>query len=70
MAYRIKLKRSDVPTVVPSDNDLQVGEVAINTADQKMYVKDGLDNIVEVANKGVSDADATAKAVTMAIALG
>jgi len=70
MAYRIKLKRSDIPTVVPSDNDLQVGEVAINTADQKMYVKDGLGDVVEVANKGVSDADATAKAVTMAIALG
>tara|TARA_Y100000389_G_scaffold130716_1_gene128115 strand:- start:740 stop:952 length:213 start_codon:yes stop_codon:yes gene_type:complete len=70
MAYRIKLKRSDVPTVVPSDNDLQVGEVAINTADQKMYVKDGFENVIEVANKGVSDADATAKAVTMAIALG
>lgn len=67
---RIKLKRSDVPTVVPSDNDLQVGEVAINTADQKMYVKDGFENVIEVANKGVSDADATAKAVTMAIALG
>ena len=67
---RIKLKRSDIPTVVPSDNDLQVGEVAINTADQKMYVKDGFENVIEVANKGVSDADATAKAVTMAIALG
>ena len=67
---RIKLKRSDIPTVVPSDNDLQIGEVAINTADQKMYVKDGFENVIEVANKGVSDADATAKAVTMAIALG
>ena len=67
---RIKLKRSDIPTVVPSTTELQIGEVAINTADQKMYVKDGLENIVEVANKGVSDADATAKAVTMAIALG
>ena len=67
---RIKLKRSDIPTVVPSDNDLEVGEVAINTADQKMYVKDGFENVIEVANKGVSDADATAKAVTMAIALG
>jgi len=67
---RIKLKRSDIPTVVPSNNDLQIGEVAINTADQKMYVKDGFENIVEVANRGVSDADATAKAVTMAIALG
>ena len=67
---RIKLKRAAVPTVVTSDNDLQVGEVAINTADQKMYVKDGFENVIEVANKGVSDADATAKAVTMAIALG
>ena len=64
---RIKLKRSDIPTVVPTVQDLEVGEVAINTADQKMYVKDGFENIVEV---GVSDADATAKAVTMAIALG
>lgn len=67
---RIKLKRSDIPTVVPTVQDLEVGEVAINTADQKMYVKDGFENVIEVANKGVSDADATAKAVTMAIALG
>jgi hypothetical protein len=35
-----------------------------------MYAKDRFGVIVEVANKGVSDADATAKAVTMAIALG
>ena len=67
---RIKLKRSDIPTAVPNQNDLQIGEVAINTADQKMYAKDRFGVIVEVANKGVSDADATAKAVTMAIALG
>lgn len=67
---RIKLKRSDIPTVVPTVQDLEIGEVAINTADQKMYVKDGLGDVIEVANKGVSDADATAKAVTMAIALG
>jgi hypothetical protein len=67
---RIKLKRSEIPTAVPNDNDLLVGEVAINTEDRKMYVKDSGNNIIEVANKGVSDADATAKAVTMAIALG
>lgn len=67
---RIKLKRSDIPTVVPTVQDLEIGEVAINTADQKMYAKDRFGAIVEVANKGVSDADATAKAVTMAIALG
>jgi|TARA_A100000164_G_scaffold310161_1_gene287724 hypothetical protein len=67
---RIKLKRSEIPTAVPNDNDLLVGEVAINTEDRKMYVKDSGNNIIEIANKGVSDADATAKAVTMAIALG
>ena len=67
---RIKLKRSEIPTAVPNDNDLLVGEVAINTEDRKMYVKDSGNNIIEIDNKGVSDADATAKAVTMAIALG
>ena len=67
---RIKLKRSEVPTAVPSTNDLQVGEVAINTIDQKMYVKNSDLEIVEVANKGVSEAEATTKATIMAIALG
>jgi hypothetical protein len=33
-------------------------------------MRDDSNNIVTVAEKGVSDADATAKAVTMAIALG
>ena len=50
MATRIKLKRSEIPTSVPDVNDLQTGEVAINTFDQKMYVKDSGNNIIEVAN--------------------
>ena len=70
MATRIKLKRSEIPTSVPSTNDLQAGEVAINTFDQKMYVKDSENNIIEVANKGASDAEVTTKATIMAIALG
>ena len=70
MATRIKLKRSEIPTSVPSVNDLQVGEVALNTVDQKLYVKDSGNNIVEVANKGASDAEVTTKATIMAIALG
>ena len=36
MATRIKLKRSEIPTAVPTVNDLQAGEVALNTVDQKM----------------------------------
>jgi hypothetical protein len=70
MATRIKLKRSEIPTSVPSQNDLQTGEVAINTFDQKMYVKDSNGAVVEVANKGASDAEVTTKATIMAIALG
>ena len=35
-----------------------------------MYVKDSENNIVEVANKGASDAEVTTKATIMAIALG
>jgi hypothetical protein len=70
MATRIKLKRSEIPTSVPTVNDLQTGEVAINTFDQKMYVKDSNGAVVEVANKGASDAEVTTKATIMAIALG
>ena len=70
MATRIKLKRSEIPTSVPDVNDLQTGEVAINTFYQKMYVKDSENNIIEVANKGASDAEVTTKATIMAIALG
>jgi hypothetical protein len=70
MATRIKLKRSEISTAVPTVNDLQAGEVALNTVDQKMYVKDSGNNIVEVANKGATDAEVTTKATIMAIALG
>ena len=66
---RIKLKRSEIPDLAPTTNDLQTGEVAINTFDQKMYVKDSEDQIIEVANKGATDAEVTAKATVMAIAL-
>jgi len=68
MATVIKLKRSETASSVPSTSDLQVGELAINTSDKKIYVKDSGNNIVEVANQstGASVDDATA----LAIALG
>ena len=70
MATRIKLKRSEIPTAVPTVNDLQAGEVALNTVDQKLYVRDSEDQIVVVATKGATDAEVTTKATIMAIALG
>lgn len=68
MATVIKLKKSETASSVPTTSDLAVGEVAVNTADKKIYIRDSSNNIVEVANQstGASVDDATA----LAIALG
>ena len=51
MAQTIKLKRSSVAGRAPTVNDLELGEVAINTYDGKMYIKkdvSGTASIVEI----------------------
>jgi len=61
MAQTIKLKRSSTPSAIPTTSNLELGEVAINTYDGKMYIKkdDGTspDTIIEVtgANYGSGD---------------
>ena len=50
MATIIKLKRSETASSVPTTSDLAVGEVALNTVDRKIYVRDSSNNIIEVAN--------------------
>lgn len=55
MAAVIKLKRSEVASAVPSSVDLATGEVAINTADKAIYVKDSAGQIVQIANYAVAD---------------
>jgi len=45
----IKPKRSGTASSVPTTSDLADGEFAINSADQKIYIRSGT-NIVEVAN--------------------
>lgn len=50
MASVIKIKRSETTSAVPTTAHLEVGEVALNTADQKIYVRDSSNNIVAVAN--------------------
>ena len=54
MAQTIKLKRSATQGTVPSTGQLELGEVAINTYDGKMYIKkdDGTQSIVQI---GVAD---------------
>ena len=66
MATVIKLKKSETASSVPTTGDIAVGEVAINTADQKLYVRDSSDNIVVVANKG----ETLGTVLAMSVALG
>lgn len=50
MSTVIKLKRSETASTPPAAGDLQTGEVAINSADKKMFVKDSGGNVVTLAN--------------------
>ena len=66
MATVIKLKKSETASSVPDTSDIVVGEVAINTAAQKIYVRDSNDNIVTVANAG----ETLGTVLAMSVALG
>ena len=66
MATVIKLKKSETASSVPTTSNLVAGEVAVNTADQKIYVRDSSSNIVEVANKG----EALGTVLAMSVSLG
>ena len=66
MATVIKIKKSETASSVPTTSNLAVGEVAVNTADQKIYVRDSSDNIVTVANKG----EELGTVLAMTVALG
>jgi hypothetical protein len=60
MASTVKIKRSAVQGRVPTTGDLQLGELAVNTYDGKLYTKkdNGTATIVEIgASGGVSDGD-------------
>ena len=58
MANTIKLKRSSTASSVPASGDLEVGELAVNTADKKLYTKHGT-SIVELngSNTTYSEGD-------------
>lgn len=54
MANPIRLRRSAVQGAVPTTGQLQLGELAINTYDGKLFLKknDGTDAIVEIGAGG------------------
>ena len=59
MAQVIKIKRSESASSAPSSSDLATHEIAMNTADKKIYTKDSGGNIVTVAShtEGIATVD-------------
>ena len=58
MANTIKLKRSSTASDEPTASDLDVGELAVNTADGKLFTKHTDNSIVEISSgSGGGDAD-------------
>jgi hypothetical protein len=72
MATTIKLKSSATASAVPSLSNLSLRELAINTADGKLYVRQGdgtgSDTIVDIG--GQATTNAVNDALALAIALG
>jgi len=58
MSSVIKLKRSETSGSIPTTSNLEIGEVAVNTADQKIYVRSST-GIVVVGNGATSGAAGT-----------
>lgn len=58
MATELKMKRSSVAAKVPTVSQLELGEIAINTFDGRMYIKkdDGIPTIVEIGGASSSNA--------------
>ena len=72
MATTIKLKSSATAGNAPSLSNLSLRELAINTADGKLYVRKGTgantDTIVDLHQRSVTEA--VSDALALAIALG
>ena len=49
MSTVIKLKRTTTAAAVPTTNDLEDGEIAVNITDKKVFVRNG-GSIVTIAN--------------------
>jgi hypothetical protein len=52
MAKPILLKKSTVPGRVPGTQDLQVGELAVNTADRRLFSKHSDGEVVPIGAEG------------------
>ena len=61
MTTVIKPKKSETANSDPTTSNIDVGEMGVNTADKKIYIRDSSDNIITL---GSAAAGATANAAT------
>ena len=57
MTNKVQIKRSSVASKKPQPADIEVGELAVNLADKKLYTKDGGNAIIELSNGNIGPAD-------------
>ncbi len=54
----LQFKRSSTPGVMPTVDQLEVGEIALNLSDQEIYTRDAADNIINIGfSKSVADSE-------------
>tara|TARA_B100001559_G_scaffold227751_1_gene191514 strand:- start:7178 stop:9118 length:1941 start_codon:yes stop_codon:yes gene_type:complete len=61
MAIDVKLKRSHTHSTIPTTSNLVEGEVAFNTHDRKMYMRDGSNNVVTISDHYATAFDGSAQ---------
>ncbi len=57
MALKIKPKRSSTASQAPTTSNLEAGEIAVNLADKKLYVRDTSNNILELTTRNLNSLD-------------
>ena len=57
MAIKFKPKRTTTASNIPSTANLEAGEIAINLADKKLFVRDTSNNILELTTRNVNSLD-------------
>ena len=70
MANTLKLKRSTTSSDTPSASDLEHGELAMNVADGKLFIKKSDNSVVAIENDTDSPPASEGTALALSIALG
>ena len=70
MANTLKIKRSSNAGSTPSASDLEHGEIAVNVADGKLFLKKSDNSVVAINNDTNNPPASTGTVIALAIALG